>query len=449
MPSTIPWTKQRFVASYLGDRRHALYEKALASLETSPLVEEDSHLKTFVKTEKTFEYSAFADQVYDDLKREPVPRPIQPRDPRYNVEVGRYIKPLEPCLFKGIDRVRQDQGQQGPCVMKGHNLWERAKILREQWMLYPKPCWIKADASRFDGHVSKIALRWEHGIYKQKVSYGGRDEERDFAKYLKWQETMRGRAWTADGFLSYRLNGHRATGDMNTGCGNTLLSIAMWDSYSRMKGVQCAIFGDGDDTIIMLPDERMLQWYLMGVDAWFLEMGFVMKVEAFGSDFSQLEFCQTRPIEVRPGEWLMVRNPKSAFAKDHHSQTFWTSELDMRAWLKAVSEGGEAIAGDVPVFGALYQAYGRLAGDARPRADYYDLPYVMLQMRMGAGRRYFARPSDSARVSFYEAYGITPGEQQLIEDEFSDLEVGWPPERVDAANVDGSYLVGCRTWIGL
>jgi len=60
-----------------------------------PVKEKDAWLSTFVKAEK----------LNISAKPDPAPRVIQPRDPRYNVELGRYLRHSEEYLFKAIDKV--------------------------------------------------------------------------------------------------------------------------------------------------------------------------------------------------------------------------------------------------------------------------------------------------------------------------------------------------------
>jgi hypothetical protein len=74
--------------------------------------------KAFVKAEK----------INFTAKPDPAPRVIQPRDPRYNVEVGVYLRPLEHSIYRAIAEVYG-----GPTVMKGYSAEGVAQQMRGMW----------------------------------------------------------------------------------------------------------------------------------------------------------------------------------------------------------------------------------------------------------------------------------------------------------------------------
>jgi len=81
LPKTTRLTPKEFLGFYSG-RKLERYQKAVESLEMHPVREKDAWLSTFVKAEK----------LNITAKPDPAPRVILPRDPRYNVEVGRYLR---------------------------------------------------------------------------------------------------------------------------------------------------------------------------------------------------------------------------------------------------------------------------------------------------------------------------------------------------------------------
>lgn len=105
VPHDRPLTRQEFVDCYSG-RKRTIYERAAASLTARPLEDRDAVLKTFVKCEKLPLGKLITG----------APRVIQPRDPRYNVEVGRYLKKMEHRIVNGIAEVFG-----APTVFKGIN----------------------------------------------------------------------------------------------------------------------------------------------------------------------------------------------------------------------------------------------------------------------------------------------------------------------------------------
>ena len=85
-----PISDEEFV-SYYGGAKRKCYEAAVESLKDRPLEKSDCRVKVFTK----------------DEYRKPggAPRAIQPRSPRFNVKLGRYIKHLEHKIFDAIDEI--------------------------------------------------------------------------------------------------------------------------------------------------------------------------------------------------------------------------------------------------------------------------------------------------------------------------------------------------------
>lgn len=95
LPSTAPCSHQQFVDAYRG-RKKENYQMALDEIINGRSdLERDSHLNVFVKFEKTDHTT----------KKDPVPRVISPRNPKFNIRVGRYLKPLEERLFKSLGKM--------------------------------------------------------------------------------------------------------------------------------------------------------------------------------------------------------------------------------------------------------------------------------------------------------------------------------------------------------
>jgi hypothetical protein len=145
-----PLTQQQF-ADLFRARKFVIYSNAVKSLQMKPFSTLDSYIQAFAKCEK-YNFT---------LKFDPVPRIIQPRKPRYNVEVGRYIKPIEKKVYRNINKMFGS-----PTIMKGLNSAQRGKVIQDHWSSFDDPVAVGLDASRFDQHVSVEHLKWEHNIYK-------------------------------------------------------------------------------------------------------------------------------------------------------------------------------------------------------------------------------------------------------------------------------------------
>ncbi len=387
-----PVSRQCFADLYKGPR-HAVYQRAVDSLAVKPVGRADARLKTFVKAEK----------INLRLKADPVPRVIQPRDPRYNVEVGRFLKPVEYRVYEAINDLFG-----GPTVFSEFNAFQQAKHLRAKWDSFSRPACIGLDASRFDQHVSEQALLFEHGLYRLIF---GRCE---LMSLLGWQVDNVGLARAADGWFKYRKRGGRASGDMNTSLGNKFLMCLMCKFYIDSKPVRIEFVNNGDDCLMLL--ERAHVPLLDDLAQRFTEFGFKLTLEEPVYEFEQIEFCQTRPV-CAGGIWRMVRNVATCFAKDITVVNLGHDELSYRRRLWHIGECGLAVCADVPVLSAFYAMLKRFGERSECYSNFNKYDYYSVAAR---GAR---APSDivtaDSRLSFYIQTAITPDEQLALEDYFA------------------------------
>lgn len=411
LPSTAPVSHQHFVDGCTTSRQRQVYQRALDDIRAGRTsIEEDAELSVFVKYEKTDHTT----------KSDPVPRIISPRDPKFNIRVGRYLRPLEKRIFNSIAKLFGH-----PTVIKGMNAQRSAQVLREKWDMFRDPVAVGLDASRFDQHVSAAALAWEHSIYLE--CFPERKHRRRLSRLLKHQLKNRCKAVVADGALQYVVSGKRMSGDMNTSLGNCLLMCLLVHAYAAHCGVEVQLGNNGDDCIVFF-ERCNLGKFMDGLSTWFLEMGFNMAIEEPVSSFDEIEFCQTTPVFDGLG-WVMCRNPHTAIVKDSVMLKNWDSDKLFRGWLDAVGTGGLALAGQLPVFQELYAAYVR-SGEKReiPREL---LPWSFRMLKEGVNRKY-GDVHPACRASFYWAFGITPDEQLCMERYYRKLHISstcgsyWP-----------------------
>ena len=209
-----PVSYEKFLSYYSGPKL-VQYSKAVDSLAEQAVTRKDSLLKTFVKAEK----------INLTLKADPVPRVIQPRHPRYNVELGRYLRPIEHDVYDAIDKLWG-----GRTIFKGMDVETMGREIHKKMESFTEPCAIGFDASRFDQHVSVEALQFEHSIYKSIFCY-----PEMLGKLLKWQIHNKGTAYASDGYFNYQVDGCRMSGDMNTAMGNCLIMCGLIYSYAKSK----------------------------------------------------------------------------------------------------------------------------------------------------------------------------------------------------------------------
>lgn len=403
LPKTAPLTHQQFVDTVRGRKKKA-YEQALELIHTEGLnLEGDSSVKVFVKYEKTDRTS----------KDDPVPRVISPRNPKYNIALGRYLKPIEERIFKALGKLFGH-----PTVMKGMDTDKSARVLREKWDKFNKPVAIGLDASRFDQHVSLDALKLEHSIYLKCFPF--KKHVKKLKNILKYQESNRCRGYTEDGKLKYTINGTRMSGDMNTSLGNCVLMCLMIHQYALTRGVRVQLANNGDDCVVFL-EQKDLERFSAGLFEWFWDMGFNMAIETPVYEFEHIEFCQTKP--VYDGRiYTMCRNPVTAIAKDSVFLKGKNYAKMIPLWMDAVGTGGISLAGGLPIFDSFYsmlrrsgsRAYKNHKGTTVKLDCDEILPWYMRETSL-SGKRAHKPVSPEARASFYTAWGVTPDEQVELE----------------------------------
>lgn len=387
LPSFTPVSLWDFSQMYKGPKK-AVYERAVNSLYANPVRRRDAESNSFVKREKA--------------KFKKAPRCIQPRDPRYNASIGRFLKPLEHVLYKAVATFVGDDA----VITKGLNLVGTASCLRRKWDSFSRPVALGLDATAFDAHVSSPWLRWEHSVYNRMFRNG------KLAKLLQWQIDNRGKSFCPDGRLKYRVDGRRFSGDMNTGLGNCLIMCCMVFSYARERGVKIKLANNGDDCVVFMEQEDY-ERFCAGIDEWFQELGFRLTSEPPAYNFEAIEFCQMHPVLVG-GEWRMVRTPKVAFEKDTMCTLSVTDEEYLQ-WLSGVASCGLATASGVPVLQEFYINLQRASSG-------HDAPDRLVE---STGMRHLSRGmvsevvpvDDSSRYSFWLAFGVDPDTQVAIENE--------------------------------
>lgn len=377
------WTYDEFLLSCRPSKR-TLYAQAVASLLQRPLSKEDARITTFVKAEK----------IDLQTKDDPAPRLIQPRQPRYNAWVGRYIKAAESRIYAAIDGV---WGRE--TVMSGYNALDVARHLRGHWDQWDDTVAIGLDASRFDQHVSSQALEWEHSVYNQLYKCP------KLREVLKWQLSNQCTALTPEGKVLYTVDGCRMSGDMNTSLGNKLIMCGLVWQYCQEAGVKATLANNGDDCVLFVR-RRSVSRVIDTLPGWFLRYGFTMKVEDPVDVFEQIEFCQQRPVEVEAGRWLMTRSPEKGLAKD---LMFIGPGTDVRRdymrWAGGVGKAGLAAYGGVPIVQEVYRWMASL-GPGRELDPYSGIGAASKNMT-----RTYTEPTSECRASYYLAWGISPVEQ--------------------------------------
>lgn len=384
-----PVTHDQFVDFYKGHRR-LVYQRAVDGLALMPFRPRDAKLKTFVKCEK----------IVEGIKVDPVPRVIQPRDPRYNVELGKFLRPLEKKMYASINNLFQS-----PTIMSEFNAYTQAKTLKDKWDMFTQPVCVGLDASRFDQHVSVPALRFEHSIYNSIF------KSKELRSILELQIQNYGLATSSDGYFNYKVRGSRMSGDMNTSLGNKILMCLMCKAYIDSTNVKIELANNGDDCLLILERKHLIK--LNNMIDYFKEFGFNIVTEKPVYEFEQIEFCQTKPV-CSNGIYRMVRNVKICLAKDMTCVTLGERVDQYKYWLNDIGTCGKAIANDVPILGKFYQKLCDL-GEVGNYQGKYDNEFKWYRIQSNDASCTYSHPDSHGRYSFWLSTGITPDEQECIE----------------------------------
>lgn len=400
-------------------RKKTVYERAVESLRSFALTERDAIVATFTKVEKV----AFL------LKKVNIPRIIQPRNARYLVSVGRYIKPAEHMLVKAVGKVWG-----GATIVKGMNADEVGRLASSKWSRFRRPVAVGMDASRFDQHVSRLALEWEHGIYVDL--FASQKDRKELGEMLKWQLVNKGRAFIDGKRVDYSVDGCRMSGDPNTGIGNCVLASCLTRAFVESVGLDCDLLNNGDDCVLFLETEDLHK--LTTLPAWFTEMGFTMIVEEPEYELERVEFCQSRFI-LGPTGYRQVRNPRVAVSKDGVSiKPFHTPDV-MRSWFAAIGEGGLALNSGIPVMQSYYQMMIRNAKGRQAMSA--DEPTLNTGTRFLADRMEAKSSpiSPESRYSFWLSTGITPDGQELLEEHYNNVDIPDHSDNVSTPTIMSLY----------
>lgn len=402
-PPTTPWSTDEFCATYVG-RRATVYRDASESLRHAPVERRDANSDSFLKAEKVPFYA----------KADPAPRLIHPRNPRYNVAVGVYLKQIEHQVYRQVDKVWKSR-----TILKGYNARQVGSIMSRKAEKFRQPLFIGLDASRYDQHVSTPALQWEHERYLS--FFHGVDRE-ELAKLLSWQLSTKCTARCRDGRVKYRVDGMRFSGDMNTGMGNCLFMCAMVWSWCQKRGVYAQLANNGDDCVLIIEQSQLGTLDVSGMVEWFKSLGFTMKVEDPVTDLEKVEFCQTHPI-FDGNEWVMVRKHRHAMAKDCISIKPLDSPSMFDKWRLSVSLAGMSLTGGIPVQQDFYAAMGRGA-KGKPLVGDPTLETGFMRLARGMDR-FYTEPTPASRYSYWLAFGVTPDEQIALERHYGSISLAW------------------------
>lgn len=417
-PKVSPIGREDYPLQYSGKKR-ATYQQAAENLQSRSLTRKDAQVTIFTKTDRTTKDGAVA-------------RIVSPMSPEANLETGRYVKPMEHPILEAIAEMAGHT-----VVMKGKNASQVGQCLAQHWedMGGDGDCVaIGLDASRFDQHVGVQALKFEHSHYPPLLV--SQTDRKRLARLLSWQLETKAFGRTKEGTIKYTVTGTRLSGVINTGLGNCILASEMCIAYCEEKGIRFRLANNGDDCVLFI-HRKDLPKFSNGLKEWFREMGFTMVVEDPVYDLEKVVFCQSQPV-FDGTSWTMVRDPRTALAKDCVSLKPWHSEKGFQSWIKGVGMSGTSLAGGMPIYDSFYKSFVRAGGGRQAKHITVDDGGLYWQSR-GMNRRGMAI-TDEAAHSFWKAFDITPDMQDELEKHYNSITPRYtPPEDVGTSYPTWDY----------
>lgn len=388
------WTNLETAHSYSGAMRRR-YVEAERSLHVDQLCSADWMLRAFLKAEKTGPVK--------DAK----PRMIFPRSPRYNLVLAAWLKPFEHWLWGRLTAKRLFNGSNTRVVAKGLSPRGRANLIVRKFNQFERCAVFEVDGKAFEAHVTSGQIRAEHSIYL--AAYSG-------APGLQSLLSRQFFAGVTTSGLRFSRPGGRASGDYNTGMGNSLLMVCAVVSALKRTGCKFDILADGDNALVFCRSSdlpRVLRDFSRDV---LLDSGHEMTLEKPVTILEQIRFGRSAPLFLGPGlGWTMVREPCAVLSGAGASHRWLREPRFARRWLSGVFRCELSLAVGVPVLQSYALSVldsvgwdtGRLPDQAL--ADYYHVGARLV------GPEVVVQPTRECRLSYELAFGLSPDEQILWE----------------------------------
>nr|ALM62232.1 RNA-dependent RNA polymerase [Soybean leaf-associated ssRNA virus 1] len=393
------WDIWRTARSYDGRLRRR-YLEAAHSLETDGWIDRrDYKLSAFLKSEK-----------HNPRAKIGKPRMIFPRSPRYNLVLASYLKPLEHALWKswrfglGVSPTRVSA--------KGLNSAARAELISAKMRGIGDCVVFEVDGKAFEAHVSARQLGLESSVYK--AAFRG---DAELASLLKVQRVLKGR--TSAG-VRFERSGGRASGDFNTGMGNTILmgcfvSVALRRFAFENPGVRCTLLADGDNALVFVSSrwaDRLRSSFANRISS---ICGHEMTVEDPTDVLEKVVFGQSQPIVTSDG-LKMVRDFRKVLAGAFCGHRHYFDRTFAPRLMYEVALAELSLARGVPVLEPYFRSCVQaLEGFKRLRDPSLFLEGHLLGVNVEHVKRPFEAISIDTRVSFESAFGVGVQEQLDLE----------------------------------
>lgn len=389
------WSYLETALSYSGSLRRRYLKAELSLRQDGPLTGGDSYLRAFLKAEKTRGLKAGK------------PRMIFPRSPRYNLVLGSWLKPFEHWLWGRLTARRLFGGSNTRIVAKGLNPRQRANLIVRKFNQFRDCVCFEVDGKAFEAHVTVPQLKEEHSVYTAAYP-----RDAGLRRVLSHQLRLSG---VTSGGIKFTREGGRASGDFNTGMGNTLIMLSV--TVGVLSGYGCAfdILADGDNCLVFAEradSERIVKTFHDDV---LLSSGHEFTLEKPVSCIEQIRFGRSAPVFLghRLG-WTMVREYGAVLSGAFVSHAWLREPKFGKRWCRGVASCELSLARGVPLLQSMAVNVLSQTENLREIKDEFLRDYWVL----GAWRakeQDVVEVSNEARVSFERAFGISADEQCRLE----------------------------------
>lgn len=391
------WSHLKTAESYSGRLRRRYLEAERSLREDGPVERRDWVLRPFLKAEKV--------QCTDKKAK---PRMIFPRSPRYNLDVASRLKPFEHWLWGVMTLKRLRLGTSKlRLVLKGCSPTQRANIIKRKMEMFADCVAFEVDGRAFEAHVGPIHLRREHAVYLTAYPRDG-----GLQSLLSRQMALKGK--TESG-VRFSREGGRASGDFNTGMGNSIIMLACVVGAMGVFGVPFDLAVDGDNALI----------FVRGADATRVRQGLGDEVlRTSGQELSierpvtQLEgvrFGRSAPV-LGPHGWTMVRDPRDVMSKAGGTHRYGRTSKGFLRYLRGVGECELSLARGIPVLQEFALAILRLTEGHKRLSDSAYEDYLVRGASFVRSDLPVGVPvSAETRRSFAAAFGWETDRQHLEE----------------------------------
>jgi len=420
------WGHLETAQTYEGSMRRKYVEAAMSLRDECIGFPKDSRLDCFLKAEKVNIVTKF-----------PKPRLIFPRTARYNLELASRLKPFEHWLWGYLTAGRLFGHGQGRVVAKGLGPRQRANLILRKFNSFRNCVVFEVDGKAFEAHVGVAQLNEEHAVYRSAFP-----RDKGLARLLREQLTLEGRLPCG---ARFSRAGGRASGDFNTGMGNTLVMCSIVGGVLLGYGVSFDMLADGDNALIFLEREDIgrVQPYL-AADV-LRESGQELTLERPVHTVEEIRFGQSAPVNLGGNRgYTMVRDYLRVLSGSFSSHRYLREPRFAREWLTGVASCELSLSVGIPVLQAWASSVLKTTGfTGRIRSGHYREYFI--QGAWLAGLRDRREVEEVTRVSFELAFGISPKDQVVLERSFRGLS-GSDYERIDwhgLADLHPRVINGC------